>query len=40
VSALRGLAALRERLPDAGSRVDVVEVVAEGREERDRRVDR
>jgi len=35
LDALRGLAALRQRLPDEGSRVDVVEIIAEGREERD-----
>ncbi len=35
LDALRGLAALRQRLPDGGSRVNVVEIIAEGREERD-----
>lgn len=40
VAALQGLAELRERLPDAGWPVDVVEIIAEGREERDRRLDR
>ncbi len=35
LDALRGLAALRQRLPDHESRVDVVEIIAEGREERD-----
>jgi hypothetical protein len=38
LAALRGLAALRQRLPDDGSPVDVVELMAEGREERDRRL--
>ncbi len=37
-SALRGLAELRLRLPDDGSPVDVVEIIAGGREERDRRL--
>jgi hypothetical protein len=36
--ALRRLAALRQRLPHDGSPVDVVEIIAEGREERDRRL--
>ncbi len=35
LAALRGLAELRQRLSDDGSRVDVVEIIAEGREERD-----
>ncbi len=35
LAALRELAELRQRLPDHGSRVDVVEIIAEGREERD-----
>ncbi len=35
LAALRVLAELRQRLPDDGSRVDVVEIIAEGREERD-----
>ncbi len=38
LAALRSLAALRQRLPDDGSPVDVVEIIAEGREERDRRL--
>lgn len=40
LAALHHLAELRERLPDADSPVDVVEIMAEGREERDRRLDR
>ncbi len=36
LAALRSLSSLRQRLPDDGSLVDVVEIVAEGREERDR----
>jgi hypothetical protein len=40
LATLRGLAALRERLPDHGPPVDVVEIMAESREERDRRLDR
>jgi hypothetical protein len=39
LAALQGLAALREHLPDASSPVDVVEIVAEGREDRDHRLD-
>jgi hypothetical protein len=38
LAALRSLAELRQRLPDDGSPVDVVEIIAEGREERDRRL--
>ena len=37
-AALRSLAELRQRLRDDGSPVDVVEIIAEGREERDRRL--
>jgi hypothetical protein len=36
LAALKGLAALRERLPEVGA-IDVVELIREGREELDRR---
>jgi hypothetical protein len=36
LDALERLAQLRRRLPDDGSTVDVVRIIAEGREERDR----
>jgi hypothetical protein len=35
---LRRLAALRQRLPDDSAPIDVVEIIAEGRDERDRRL--
>ena len=35
LAALRSLAELRHRLPDDHSPVDVVQIIAEGREERD-----
>lgn len=40
LAALGRLAALRQRLPDDGSPVDVVKIIAEGRDERDRRLGR
>ncbi len=40
LAALQSLAALRERLPDAGSSVDVIDIMAGGRDEWDRRLDR
>jgi hypothetical protein len=40
LSAFRHLADLHERLPDASSPMDVVAIMAEGREERNRRLDR